>query len=548
MTIVGHGNDFWGGTAEQGEFVYTTVPTAQPFDVAVHIASLNTTNSDGWSKSGIMARADASNNNVPTIFNAETSGNGISYERTDLQQLVNYSSLAPGWLRLTYDGSGDFTGYYYNGTSATVPASVDPNWMAITSYTQTMPGTTFDLGISDTAHNNACTNTSIFDNLGTLLPLVPVVAVPNVLPTTTPLSIAGGAKLDLSAGNQQIVSLSDYVPGSGGSIINSTSGSTSVLTLSPTGGSTTFSGSIQGGGTLGTISLVMNGSGTQVLCGSNTYTGTTTINSGTLQLLASGSLGNTAISVANGATFAPMPGNGTIVAGSSGNGSAGATLNLNAGAVFDMTDGGIGTFSLNQQSGFTGAALTLGGATLKFDLGSGGADSLQVSNGAAAVSGVNTISITGLGSGLTPGGTYAIISASSGLNGTFVFPNNSTSEALTVGGTPYKLTLNSSGTAETVHVYGPTSYQLVATAANPIIIQGGSTTVTSTIQNTGTQANNVPLDYTGLSVSLAGKREPYRPLAVRLGNKPGEQRFRRLHVYQQRAGHGNPYAHCGLGH
>ena len=122
MMIVGHGNDFWGST-EQGEFVYTTVPTAQPFDVAVHIANLNTTNGDGWSKAGIMARADASNNNVPTIINAQTSGNGISFERTDLQQLANRSGSVPNWLRLTYDGAGDFTGYYYNGTSPTVPAS-----------------------------------------------------------------------------------------------------------------------------------------------------------------------------------------------------------------------------------------------------------------------------------------------------------------------------------------------------------------------------------------------------------------------------------------
>ena len=150
MTIVGHGNDFWGGT-EQGEFVYTTVPTTHRFDVAVHIASLNTTNGDGWSKAGIMARADASNNNVATIFNSQTSGYGISYERTDLQELANRSGSAPNWLRLTYDGSGDFTGYYYNGTSATVPVSTDPNWTVITSYTQTMPGTTFDLGIADFA-------------------------------------------------------------------------------------------------------------------------------------------------------------------------------------------------------------------------------------------------------------------------------------------------------------------------------------------------------------------------------------------------------------
>ena len=101
--------------------------------------------------------------------------------------------------------------------------------------------------------------------------------------------------------------------------------------------------------------------------------------------------------------------------------------------------------------------------------------------GGAAVSGTNTISITGLGTSLTPG-TYTLISAPGGLSGTLLFPNSSTSEALTVGGTPYNLTSNSSGTAETVlvsAVSAPASYQLATTVANSTIIVSGSTTVTS---------------------------------------------------------------------
>ena len=89
--------------------------------------------------------------------------------------------------------------------------------------------------------------------------------------------------LDLGGVNQQIASLSDYVPSSGGSVVNSNTGMASVLSLSPTG-STTFSGTIQGGGTLGTIGLVMAGRGTQVLAGDNTYLGSTTVSSGTLIL------------------------------------------------------------------------------------------------------------------------------------------------------------------------------------------------------------------------------------------------------------------------
>jgi len=107
-------------------------------------------------------------------------------------------------------------------------------------------------------------------------------AVPNILPSASPVSISLGATLDLGGFNQRIASLSDNTPGSGGSVINSAASTPSVLTLSATGGSTTFSGAIQGGGALGAINLVMSGSGTQVLAGNNTFTGGATVNSGTL--------------------------------------------------------------------------------------------------------------------------------------------------------------------------------------------------------------------------------------------------------------------------
>ena len=106
----------------------------------------------------------------------------------------------------------------------------------------------------------------------------------SILSAASPIVVASGSTLDLNAvGNVVVASLSDYSPGNGGSIINSSTANSSVLTVSPAGGSTTFSGMIQGGGTLGTISLVLSGSGTQVVSGSNTYSGSTTINAGVLQ-------------------------------------------------------------------------------------------------------------------------------------------------------------------------------------------------------------------------------------------------------------------------
>jgi fibronectin-binding autotransporter adhesin len=124
----------------------------------------------------------------------------------------------------------------------------------------------------------------------------------NILPTPTAVVISSPATLNLNGGSHQVASLSDGIAG-GGSVINSSTGSASVLTVSPIGGSTSvFSGSVRGGGTLGAISLVMSGNGTQVLSGNNSYTGGTQLNGGELALAGSGALPPTGeISFAGGA-------------------------------------------------------------------------------------------------------------------------------------------------------------------------------------------------------------------------------------------------------
>jgi autotransporter-associated beta strand protein len=101
------------------------------------------------------------------------------------------------------------------------------------------------------------------------------------------MQIDTGATVDLCGGSQQVAALLTD-GGNGGRLINSNTGSVSILTLSPSGGSAAFSGTISGGGTLGVIGLVMSGSGLQILSGNNTYTGPTTINQG--ELMVNGSL------------------------------------------------------------------------------------------------------------------------------------------------------------------------------------------------------------------------------------------------------------------
>ena len=109
------------------------------------------------------------------------------------------------------------------------------------------------------------------------------------------MQLATGATLDLNGASQQIASLNDYVSGSQGTVTNGAA-VPATLTLAPSGGTAIFSGSISDGS--GGVSLVINGNGTQILAGLNTYSGATMISSGTLQVGnggASGSLGTGAI-------------------------------------------------------------------------------------------------------------------------------------------------------------------------------------------------------------------------------------------------------------
>jgi fibronectin-binding autotransporter adhesin len=184
-------------------------------------------------------------------------------------------SLAPAsGTTLTYDYSTDSNVAYTPGaypfikTTDTTGANPSANYCAF-------PGV-LGSGTTTVSVNRGNNNSGIM--------AVEIVDASNQgeLPMT-PLILSASATLDLAGCIQTLPSLADLVPGNGGTVTNGLSGSLGALMLSPTGGSTTFSGTIQDGA--GQVALVLAGSGMQVLTGTNSYSGATTISAGALSAI-----------------------------------------------------------------------------------------------------------------------------------------------------------------------------------------------------------------------------------------------------------------------
>jgi autotransporter-associated beta strand protein len=223
--------------------------------------------------------------------------------------------------------AGSWTGDVYTPGSflATIGATQGPTGVAGTlTVNGTISGDS-DLDLSNSsaagggggvltlgAQNTYAGNTTINTGSPTIAGNANVVlGIDDAIPVTSGVIVGtktglGGAILDMNGFDQQVAYLADGANATVGttknlSIVNK-GATASTLTL---GGLTTpgkaFGGSI-GGGT-GTIDVVKTGANTQSLAGVNTYTGSTTIDQGTLALTGAGSLASPTIVVASGATF-----------------------------------------------------------------------------------------------------------------------------------------------------------------------------------------------------------------------------------------------------
>ena len=234
-----------------------------------------------------------------------------------------------------------------------------------------------------------------------------------VLPDGGRVTLAGvpGAVLNLNGHDETIGSLSG-----GGTLGGNVLLGTVTLTLGGDDSSTTFSGKLSGSG-----GLTKRGTGTLTLAGQDTYTGNTTISSGTLQLGSNQALapGNVAVVgrldlAGYSGTIQGLTGNGSVdtTSGTStltvGLGDATSTFAgqlLNSSGLLTLAKSGSGTLTLSGSNSYSGGTLleagtlSIGADVNLGDLGS----ALTIENNATlrftATLGISRNIILGVGGG-----------------------------------------------------------------------------------------------------------------------------------------------------
>ena len=396
-----------------------------------------------------------------------------------------------------------------------------------------------------------------------------------------------GADLEIFTGNNTYTGTTTVSTGTL-QIGNGTSGtiaSTSTITMSGSGAAiafdeangTTISNTIvdtpagdlvvgaEGAGSTNTLSGVISGAfgggflqsgaGTTILTNADTYTGTTTISTGTLQLgnggttgkiLSTGTIvdnGTFAIdrsnAVAQGTDFgsAAITGSGgftqagsgtttlsasnsylgttTINAGAlnitgstsstgaviinsggtlKGTGSTGL-ITLNSGGSINLTDGVIGTLTI-------GSLTTTGGGSLTFDIGGGTTNVDKISDtGLLSASSLTTVNLNAISGSLSTG-TYTFLSYGSGSASIGSFQLTGGASSLSIDGKT--LTLAQSGDNLEIIVASTTgtTYTLSTSAGATLLHSGATTTLTTTVTNTGTGTADT-LNYSGLGATAA---------------------------------------------
>ena len=380
----------------------------------------------------------------------------------------------PGAITL---GSGGATiasyGIAYNTTLSGAIGGSGPLTIQAQGGNSTSHTATFILG----AANNYSGNTTL-NNADGIISLTVKLGVTNALPVGTVLTLtdaAGSGKnvfLDLNGFSQTLAGLTTGGTATNKSVRNS-SATAAALTLNNSG-SVTYGG-ILGGPSANNLSLIKQGGGTLTLTGSNTYSGATSVNGGTLLVnnTTGSGTGTSNVTVNSGGT---LGGSGTIlgdvIVNSNGTSSVSGVIQgavtVNSGATLSGTGVIQGAVSVAAgatiQPGGSAAvgtmtltnSLTLNGSALTFDLPSSGANDLISLGGVLTLNGASTLALNLL-NGTLPAGTYTLMTyaATNGL-GSLSFDRVYRNAALNVGATSVTLTVTGIGVGPSLTWVGGT--------------------------------------------------------------------------------------------
>ena len=180
-------------------------------------------------------------------------------------------------------------------------------------------------------------------------------------------------------------------------VIENNNSTAATLTVSSTSGTSTYAGILQDGAA-GTLGLAKSGANTLSLAGANTYTGTTAVTGGILQV--TGSLASSAVTLGSSSTLA---GTGTLA----------GTVTVALGSTVAPGSGGIGTLSVG--------GLTLNsGSLLAYDIASTAShDQINVTTSGALTINGGAVTLNG-GANFSANGVYNLIGYSGAIGGSGV--------------------------------------------------------------------------------------------------------------------------------
>ncbi len=333
-------------------------------------------------------------------------------------------------------------------------------------------------------------------------------------PTSTTLS--GGATIGSTISGTGVftlggnVTVNDATTGTAGATISCpialTDASSRIFTVADGSGATdlTISGLISTTG-----SITKEGAGTMVLSNaSNSYSGGTNINAGTLSVAADGHLGNTAADLTlNGGTLAVTTGFTMNTSRDIAIGSSGGTINIAASQTLSYAGTVTGGNNLTKS----------GTGTLTFGAGNVTVNNLTVSTGTLNAA-TSTIFIAG---DFTNSGTFNHNSGTVNFNGsgsqsvgaaTFFNLQTSTGGTKTLSGTITVNSILTIGASTTLN--GSTHTINLPASGTPLVITGTFTPSTSTVNYNGTAQNITAATYNNLSLSNANTKTALGTLTV----------------------------------